>query len=128
MPRTKDRRGKCNQRKRDRKIRIERSERLKEINGIKLEHEDTWPVFEFRQMSANEKQNCDIVESLRPIKESKAMMDLFKSFDINHGKGTINDPDRYGPVEYDPKYGIVSPEATLAAREVSQLKNGNPAL
>ena len=74
-------------------------------------------------MSLNEKQNCDIVKGLRPIKESKAMMDLFKSFDFNHGKGTINDLDRYGPVEYDPKYGIVSPEATLAVREVSQRKN-----
>ena len=52
------------------------------------------------------------------MKSSKAFMGLLNSFDSNKPyKPCYNSEERYGPVEYSQKYGVVSKEAIMADRE-----------
>ena len=76
------------------------------------------PGFIYKKMTAAEKEKDELVQKLKPIKSSRALWKMMKSLELNKSQIPPKDlEERYGPIEYHPKYGAISAEATLARRE-----------
>ena len=69
-------------------------------------------------MTAEEKEKDELVQKLKPIRSSRALWKMMKSLELNNSQIPPDDlEERYGPIEYHPKYEGISVEATLARRE-----------
>ena len=76
------------------------------------------PEFMLRKLTKQEASEDPIIRNLQALKSSKDIMGLLNSFDSNKPyKTCYNSNERYGPVEYNQKYGVVSKEAIMADRE-----------
>ena len=84
------------------------------------------PGFVYTKISEEDVNKCQLTKDLRELKSSEAIMTLLKGADpagpmdpssIPPYKPCEDLEERYGPIEYHPIYGAISPEAIWAKRK-----------
>ena len=101
-------------------IKRQKEKTHEERKQIKFPNKD--PGFVFKRVSEDEAARDKMIQDLRAIKSSKALMsDLSRFADNSPYVPCENPQERYGPIEYHPVYGPISPEAVLAERDPEKL-------